>query len=287
MSFSKISRTADLGAELFQSFAVQKQAPQQTQAQIGFTRPGTSFARMDVINTDAVRLNNNVKAFVVDPVFRSSWNAWFSEWSRFYDKYAGPNASSFDQASVLTWSDDFAARVTQEEGQFNSFVAEYNTKKGSNGAPLPKVDRLPNPPKVFGWSPPWWAWMGLGIGVVGIGYLVYKKYYLPVRNTRRTIDESLPDVLDGLIPGGIGRSLGKAAKENSPARDPASARKRLGFSPLSMDDYDEEPPAYLLEPEPPEERVHIPRVRRDFEPAPQRWSESRFGGFDDFDDEDY
>lgn len=221
MSYYGISQTANDGVRFLSGIAVPTpifgKAPQ-ARAMVGWTRPGDSFSRLDVLNTDAVRLNANMIAFISPGPLMSGWSAWFTEFDRLYQTFAGPHASKLQQANVITHSDEFAQRVTTEEEQYRSFLAEYNNQRLSNGQPVPQlVPRIPGPPQAFGWTIPWWAWMLGGVAVVGVGYLGYLQY-IKTRNTRRAIDKELPRLLDSLLPKG-GHSLGKVVAETSPARD--------------------------------------------------------------------
>lgn len=187
-------------------------------ASTGWTPPVDIYERMRATNVDAVRLDGNMLAYVADPVLRNAWNAWYAHWKALFEKYAGPNAGFNDKASVALYrSDELSQQAREEDARLRSFYDDYNRQRQINGAPVPRLGVPapipPTPPVTSGM--PWWFWMLGGIGVVGLGYLAYRKVQEGIAK-KKVLDKYTPSLLDKYL-----GPFGKPAHEYSKAgRDP-------------------------------------------------------------------
>jgi hypothetical protein len=187
MDFSGLTKSSDLG--LFFAAADQQARPttfaaRQDNISVGWTAPVSTYEKMRAINLDADRLDRNMNAFVSNVQLRADFNAWLANWRVLFNKYAGPDATFGDKfwlGMSSERSDALAQQAAEEDMRLRGFYALYNRERQPNGQPVPNlVDPPVLPPSPSGplasVGLPWWFWMVAGVGVVGLGYLGYRKY---------------------------------------------------------------------------------------------------------------
>lgn len=182
-SLDQFTKTANVGLTFIcqntNASLMAKRRLEQT-AQTGFIAPATIYEKMRSIHADAERLNQNINAYVSDPVFRNSFLAWLSNWVPFYEKYAGPTPDTSAKLAAAFRSEELNQQVEDERARLQSFYEQYQSQKRPDGSPVPGLPApnvrppspLPPPPVS---STPWWFWVAGGALLVGVGYLVFKK----------------------------------------------------------------------------------------------------------------
>lgn len=205
MGMNALSRPAEIGLA-FASSASKPQAALAYQqvgcAQIGFTSPSATYTRMRALQADAVRLDQNVQAFVPSTsAFFAAWNAWYrASWLPFYTEYASEDYSTSARLGAIWKSDAIADQTTTFEGQFAALAQDYANQRQANGQVVPPLTFAPHTAdqaKGVGVSSlPWWFWAGAATVAVGVGYLAYVKYQEAKRTAAVLKD---PEVLSSLF----------------------------------------------------------------------------------------
>lgn len=155
----------------------------------GFTAPTITYDLMRQIQARAQALDLLVNRYVADPVFRSSWGAWYEQaWEPFFEKYT---QSELARLGAAFYSDELAQRAETFRQQLESFYADYNRQRQPDGQavpnagqPVPQVRPLPKPEggslsSIF--AVPWWTWVIGGVVVVGLGYVAYRYLTAPLK----------------------------------------------------------------------------------------------------------
>lgn len=156
------------------------------------------LARARVLDVDAIRLQGLQQDQPPTPT-RAAWDAWYASWRSFYDKYAGPNASSLAQSAVSIQYETFDKELRQRQSQFDSFLDEYNAMARAQGRP--QVPKTPEPPPtVDSAGVPGWIWFGAGVLAVGAAYLVYRKVQ-EAQAKGAYLKKHGPGILDRFLPG--------------------------------------------------------------------------------------
>lgn len=194
------------------------------QTSVGFTPPVAIYDRMDETNADAHRLDSNIRRYVRDPEgdFTGPWNAWLSNWRRFYDKYKHAGG----KISAAFRSDELDAEARKFHSELESFYESYNRQTSPSGQPVPP---LTGPAPVgetlqTGFGLPWWFWTLSGVALVGAGYIVYRKYQ-EGRAKARYIHRHAPTLLERYIPG-FGKpayEFSQAGRDETASSDPSYA----------------------------------------------------------------
>jgi len=200
---------------------------------VGYSKPGTIFSRMDLINTQAQTLDAHIRESVAaNTAWRQGWNKWLTEWNTFIATFAGPNASYWSRAGTLTPSgnDAFVSRVNIEEGQLDKFNQEYNAMAGVQYVePLPDTSVMTT--GVGGSMLPWWFWVMGGIALVGVGYVVYRK----VQEGRAKYTYARKQA-PGLLKSFLGPELGQKAYDYHEAGRDYGAIERYARGPEPLRD---------------------------------------------------
>lgn len=194
-----------------------RQAPQTA---FGFTSPTLIYDRMRTLDREADALNQDVLGNVAEGPFKAGWRAWHAQWKAFFAK------TMDEKVGNLLHTDALDAVVTQRRAEFEGFRRDYPNQRRPDGSPVPPSS-VPAPgslatvPKGAGPSIlPWWAWLGLGVATVGVGYLGYLKYR-ELTAKRKAIEEGvLPTIFGGYLGARTGGALAKAAAARDPAKDP-------------------------------------------------------------------
>jgi hypothetical protein len=160
-------------------------------------------AKMKQIDTSARTLDKDVQANVGDPVWRSGWDAWLKDWRAYYALTQQLLRKLFSNPFN---TDEIDAQVESYREQLNGWYADYRNQKGRDGrTPVPPPKGQP-PVKGeeektgTGSSLPWWFWMVSGIAVVGVSYIVYRKYQ-EGRSKAAFIHKRAPGLLEKYLPG--------------------------------------------------------------------------------------
>jgi hypothetical protein len=220
-------------------------------ATFGFTAPTIIYEEMRAIDQDAARLDGNVNGFVADANFKASWNGWLANWRAFRDRYLDSNAAKL---GAVFYTDDLARQVEIYRQQLSGFYADYARQTSSTGGVVPAIAPLAVPPIVPGQKTgpqgesepllPWWAWMLIGVGTVGAGYFVYRKY-VAAQHTKRTIYREV-------LPRFIGKPLSRAAEHANSDELPPWAHQAPDEE-RELADYARDPRALYASP-----RYHAP-----------------------------
>ena len=153
--------------------------PQETVT--GFTAPAATYDKMrQMEEASAAPFERDVQQ-VADPAYRAAWDGWYHHaWLPFYQKYAGPDASSLTKLAAAFYSDEVAARAESFRQQLEHFYRTLPQQLGFDGRPVKSATgTTPTLGGVDGSGSglglPWWAW-GLVVGGVGaLGYLTYQR----------------------------------------------------------------------------------------------------------------
>jgi hypothetical protein len=166
-----LSQTADYGLRAFTGNG--------NQVRIGFTSPTTIYEKMRQMQSFAQALDLNVDQYVSDPVFKSAWRTWYDNtWKPFYEKYAGPNASSQQKLGVVFYSDELASQTESYRQQLNNFENDYHRQRTLSGQPVPNVPgTAPDPAPIQALAPglPWYVWVIGGVAITVLGYFAVQK----------------------------------------------------------------------------------------------------------------
>ena len=166
------------------AYASQGQTAPQA-ARVGWTNPTLTYTQMRRTDFHVQDLDPLIRANGrSDPTFLASWVEWSqNHWRPFYEKYAGPNASSWDRLGATLDTDELKTQADNFNKQLDEFDRHYRGLRLPNGQPVPQPalgapSNLPVQPG-SGITLPWWVWMIGGVALVGVTYYGYRKYIRP------------------------------------------------------------------------------------------------------------
>lgn len=140
----------------------------------GFTPTNLTFDTMrEMERESAAPFDADVKANVIDPVFRAAWDAWYTRaWRPFFERYAGDSAPLLTRLGALLESDDVARRAERFRTELADFVATY----AAQGLPPTRaafpVFAIAEVAPSAGRVPPWlWLAGGIAGGLLGASAL--------------------------------------------------------------------------------------------------------------------
>jgi len=240
---------AAAGAAVAQAYAAQgKRTPQRVTT--GWVSPTDLYDRIDHLDQLMHLLDAAIQANVSRQEFKDAWAATLASWQAFRDKYRG---SVFTH--IATWTgvpfhtDEIQKEIEAKTDTYNSWLQAYALERDPKGQPLPpppgavRYDAsAPTPPEAQGGggsSFPWWGWVLVGVGTVGVGYLGYrmiKSQYDDTVSKKRALEAAIPSVL-GAHAGPVGHTLGRAAVAHDPSPLVAGARDAHTQVPGDPDRY--------------------------------------------------
>lgn len=201
-----MNRTANIGLDLavhrFRSSAPAR-VPDPI---IGWTTPTVTYERMRALQANAERLNASIQTYVVEGPYKAGWRAWYANWTAFYEKYAGPDASNGAKLGALFNTDDLAAQVDRYEAEYQSYFKDYANQKTPSGGKPPPISPPQKPVIQITSGLPWWFWAGAGVAAVGIGYVIYNRYQATKKRVAY-LDKNAPAIIDAFVPGGKGKEI--------------------------------------------------------------------------------
>lgn len=199
-------------------------------------------AKMDQINVSSTTLDGDVQRNVVDPFFRTSWDAWLASWRKYY---ADTHRFLTRLLSNPFRADEINREVESRRLQLIGWYDGYAQQKGRDGLPVPSATGqspiVPPTPKdeKTGAGLPWWFWLVGGALLVGVGYLVYRKIG-EGRAKAAYVHKHAPGILERYL-----GPLGKPAYEYSQAgrdpRDPNFEAARDVSRPFQLSSYARDP----------------------------------------------
>jgi hypothetical protein len=160
----------------------------------GAWTPSTARTQADILNVDYINLDREFKmlpAGKLTPDVLHNWNEALSKWSAFYTDLQG-------YLSVTPLNvDSKISQITMFRGVLVGWRDQFTTLTGkapTSPAPVvPPVDNKKEDSSIFDsiaqwWSDihiPWWVTAGATLGVVYVGYSVYKTAGVVKKDTAR------------------------------------------------------------------------------------------------------
>jgi len=241
MSYLKdMAETSDLGLRFASADMVARPTAFSRREPGEVAQPSTGYiyqidvdAKMKQVDTSALALAHDIQTNVGDPVFQKNYAAWLADWKAFYEQSQKLLAKLFSNPFRTKELDDQTESYRQ---QLIGWYADYRNQKGHDGrTPVPPPSGqppvpAPTPPDGRGGGAsaglPWWFWVLGGVGLVGLGYIAYKKYQEGVAKKH---------VLERYAPGIVQKHLGPFAKPaleySAAGRDPELPNFYEGRSP--------------------------------------------------------
>lgn len=213
---------------------------------VGWTTPTTIYERMRTIDSSAREMNALILANVTRDTFKASWSTWLARWNVFFEKYQG----FFAKLGAPFYTDELSRTVEDYRSGLAAFQRGYGAERDAKGEPLPPpVAALPEPltgpdkkseSSVF----PWWGWALVGVGTVGVGFFLYKRYVAvssDLAYKRKALERILPSIMEKEM-GPMGRQLGEAAASRDPNR-----LQPIALDPSTLDALRDPPPSPAAE----------------------------------------
>lgn len=162
---------------------------------VGYVAPTVTYEKMRQMQASASALDRDIHQHVADAAFRDAWDAWYrSAWLPFFEKYAGPDSSSWAKLNAALWlNDEVTAQAESYRLQLENFYRTYPQQKTPDGTRVPTprgaspiLPGLPTKPRGSYSDVPWWVWALGASAVGGLGYLGYLKVRALQAKARRS-----------------------------------------------------------------------------------------------------
>ena len=224
MRYMDLSRVADVGLSSITNAPVrfaadQPRFPQAQTASTGFILPRIIYQKMRGIQASAEALNLDIQRYVRDPGFNNAWDAWFTQWRRLHDSYAGPTASILTKWGSTFETEELNKLVEENRRNLLGFYADYPRHTQPDGRPVPPPSgQAPVEYIAPAFSIPWWIWALGGVAVAGVVYLGYR--------TARELTAKRKVLETKVLPKLIGADLAEAAAARDVSRRGSLAAQR-------------------------------------------------------------
>lgn len=241
MSYLKdMAETSDLGLRFASADMVARPTAFSKRGSGEIAQPSTGYiyqididAKMKQVDTSALALAHDVQTNVGDLVFQKAYAAWFADWKAWYEQSQKLLMKLFSNPFRTKELDDQTESYRQ---QLLGWYADYRNQKGHDGRtpvpppsgqpPIPAPTPPPDDKGGGGAGLPWWFWVLGGVGLVGLGYIAYRKYQEGVAKKH---------VLERYAPGIVKKHLGPFAEPaleySAAGRDPELPNFYAGRSP--------------------------------------------------------
>lgn len=159
-------------------------APSPSADSVGFTAPTFVYDRMRAMQAHAANLDLLIEEHVVDDAYRAGWKGWYDgAWRPFFDRSAGPNASSWTRLGNALTSDELAGQAEAFRQQLEAFDRSYRVQRTTDGRGVPvpasSAPGAATPPSAalsIAQAIPWYYWVGGALVLVGTGAYLYRRY---------------------------------------------------------------------------------------------------------------